>query len=221
ILISTSSPVEIDSWQFDLAFTASLLKANSVTEGSFLSESGTKTTLFSPGVIDNATGHITLVTDSFVDLPPCPSGSGVLADISFTALAPGVSPLTLANVFLNDLDSSSGFMTTDGVVRINGAAVPEPMTVTLLAMGLGAAVGHHWRRTRLRRVQRRDKESVPVTRKEGSAEQGGCSDETVCTPDRDTRSPRDHRPNHDTRPGTDHLERAVLRDAVVGSKATV
>ena len=150
ILISISSPVEVDSWQFDLAFTASLLKANSVTEGPFLSESGTKTTLFSPGVIDNGTGHITLVTDSFVDLLPGPSGSGVLADISFTALAPGVSPLTLSNVFLNDLDS--GFLKTDGLVTINGAAVPEPMTVALLAIGLGAAVGHHWRRTRSPRV---------------------------------------------------------------------
>jgi len=149
ILISISSPTEVDSWQFDLSFTASLLKANSVTEGPFLSESGTKTTLFSPGVIDNVTGHITLVTDSFVDLPPGPSGSGVLADISFTALAPGVSPLTLSNVFLNDLDS--GFLTTNGQVTIRGAAVPEPMTVALLAMGLGAAVCNQWRRTRWRR----------------------------------------------------------------------
>jgi len=149
ILISISSPTEVDSWQFDLAFTASLLKANSVTEGSFLSESGSKLTLFSPGVIDNGTGHITLVTDSFVDLPPGPSGSGVLADISFTALAPGVSPLTLSNVFLNDLDS--GFLTTNGQVTIRGAAVPEPMTVALLAMGLGAAVCNQWRRTRWRR----------------------------------------------------------------------
>ena len=149
ILISISSPVEVDSWQFDLAFTASLLKANSVTEGSFLSESGSKLTLFSPGVIDNGTGHITLVTDSFVDLLPGPSGSGVLADISFTALAPGVSPLTLSNVFLNDLDS--GFLTTNGQVTIRGAAVPEPMTVALLAMGLGAAVCNQWRRTRWRR----------------------------------------------------------------------
>jgi len=150
IAVSIASPSEVDSWQFDLSFTASLLKANFVTEGSFLSESGTKTTLFSPGVIDNGTGHITLVTDSFVDLPPGPSGSGVVADISFTALAPGVSPLTLSNVFLNDLDS--GFLKTDGLVTINGAAVPEPLTVTVLAMGLATAVGHHWRRTRSRRV---------------------------------------------------------------------
>ncbi len=149
ILISISSPVEVDSWQFDLSFTPSLLKANSVTEGPFLSSSGAKLTLFTPGVINNVAGAISLVADSFSDLPPGPTGSGVIADINFTALAPGVSPLTLSNVFLNDLDS--GFQTTNGQVTIRGAAVPEPMTVALLAMGLGAAVCNQWRRTRWRR----------------------------------------------------------------------
>ena len=150
IAVSMSSPSEVDSWQFDLAFTATLLKANSVTEGPFLSELGTKTTLFGPGVIDNGTGHITLVTDSFVDLPPGPSGSGVIADISFTALAAGVSPLTLSNVFLNDLDS--GFVTTNGQVTINGPRVPEPTMFTLVALGLGTVLGVHRRRMRSHRV---------------------------------------------------------------------
>lgn len=150
IAVSIASPSEVDSWQFDLSFTASLLKANSVMEGPFLSESSTKTTLLGAGVIDNGTGHITLVTDSFVDLPPGPSGSGVIADISFTALAPGISPLMLSNVFLNDLDS--GFVTTNGQVTINGPRVPEPTTFTLAVLGLGTVLGVHCRRMRSHRV---------------------------------------------------------------------
>ena len=35
----------------------------------------------------------------FIAISPPPSGDGVLANIEFTALAPGVSPLTFSNVF--------------------------------------------------------------------------------------------------------------------------
>src|SRR5262245_35072677 len=67
IPISISSPVEVDSWQLDLSFLPSIVHANLVTEGPFLSSSGTQSTLFSPGVIDNTAGLISLVTDSFID----------------------------------------------------------------------------------------------------------------------------------------------------------
>jgi len=76
-----------------------------------------------------------------------PSGSSVLGDITFTAPAPGVSPLTLSNVFLNDL-----------------APVPEPMTVALLVVDLGAAVGHHWRRARSCRLCDTDRRSPRTLR---------------------------------------------------------
>jgi hypothetical protein len=135
IPISIADAVDLTSWQFDLVFDPTIVTANSVTEGPFMSSFGT--TLFSPGVIDNTAGLISLVTDSYVDLPPNPSGDGVLANIDFTALAPGVSPLTFSNVFLNLSDQ--GFEISNGQITVTGASqpIPEPATLMLLASGLG------------------------------------------------------------------------------------
>jgi hypothetical protein len=138
--ISVSGAVSLESWQFDLDFDPSLLQANSVTEGPFLSVGGTKLTSFGPGVIDNTTGVVSLVTASFVDLDPYPSGDGILAEVEFTALANGLSPLTLSAVFLSFVDS--GFTIGHGAVCVGGASlpdcenngtVPEPATMALLA----------------------------------------------------------------------------------------
>lgn len=135
IPISITGATDLTAWQFDLAFNPAIVQANSVDEGTFLSSSGTYQTLFSPGFIDNTAGVISLVTDSYVDFSTPPSGSGDLADISFTALAAGVSPLTFANVFLNWSDQ--GFDISNGQITVNGtAAVPEPTTLLLLVIGL-------------------------------------------------------------------------------------
>jgi len=148
IPISIAGATDLTSWQFDLAFDPAIVRAESVTEGPFMSAFGA--TLFTPGIIDNLSGLISLVADFYVDLPPNPFGDGVLANIEFTALAPGVSPLTLASVFLNDLDS--GFQATNGQVTVTGrAAVPEPTTLTLLGLGLATSLALHARRRRGRR----------------------------------------------------------------------
>lgn len=133
IPISITGATDLTSWQFDLSFDPSIVQANSVTEGPFMSAFGL--TSFGPGVIDNGTGMISLVTDAYVDLPPNPSGDGILASIEFLALTPGVSPLTFSNVFLNW--SYQGFDLTNGQITMTGAApVPEPTTLALLAGGL-------------------------------------------------------------------------------------
>ena len=140
IPISITDAVELTSWQFSLSFDQTILQANSVTEGPFLSSGGTKTTSFDSGVIFN--GTITLVTDSYDDLPPGPSGNGDLAYIEFKALMPGTSPLHLYDVFLNYLDQGvppgpPRFLVVDGSVIVS-APVPEPTTLSLLGVGLAA-----------------------------------------------------------------------------------
>jgi cohesin domain-containing protein/PEP-CTERM motif-containing protein len=160
IPISYTSVPTVDpdliSWQFDLSFDPTILQANSVTEGPFLSSFGTTLTpptTFIPGVIDNDTGLISVVADSFNDLPPNPSGSGVLAYIEFTALRVTItpSPLDLKDefVFLNwdDQGSPPSFLVVDGSVIVGPqvAPVPEPATVSLVSLGLGVLAWKRWR----------------------------------------------------------------------------
>jgi len=146
IPISITAATDLSAWQFDLVFDPTIVQANSLTEGAFMSSFGT--TFFGPGVIDNTTGLISLVTDGYVDLPPYPSGDGVLANIEFTAISLGVSPLTFSNVFLNFYDT--GFDIANGQITVTDASggggggggipVPEPATLVLLASGMGLLV---------------------------------------------------------------------------------
>ena len=135
IPVLITGATDLTSWQFDLAFDPTLVRANSVTEGPFLSSSGTQSTLFVPGFIDNGGGHILGVTDLFTDISPPPSGGGVLANIEFTALAPGVSPLTFSKVFLNL--SGQGFSTVNGQITVTLANTAIP---TLTEWGVTALI---------------------------------------------------------------------------------
>jgi general secretion pathway protein D len=142
--ISVADAVDLIAWQFDLAFDPTIVAVTSVAEGPFLSDFGTTLsppTTFSPGVV--AGGSTFGLSDFFNDLPPNPAGSGVLATIAFTALAPGISPLTFSNVFLNFDDS--GLDVVNGQITVAGAApptpqpepVPEPASLALLSTGAG------------------------------------------------------------------------------------
>lgn len=142
--IRVAEAMDLTSWQFSLSFDPALLQAHGVNEGPFLASAGT--TLFVPGLIDNGGGLVSLVADALID-PAAVSGDGVLARIEFTALSDGLSALTLSDVFLNFVDSDVSIV--DGSVCVGGRAitdcpsqppeVPEPGTLALAALALGAA----------------------------------------------------------------------------------
>jgi general secretion pathway protein D len=134
IQVSISDAQDLSAWQVDLAFDPSIIQANSIAEGPFMSGFGQ--TLFTAGVIDNGSGLITLTADSFVDLEPYPSGDGVLAEIEFTALAVGTSDLTLSNLFLDFVTPPEEVAVQAGTVTVL-ARVPEPGTLALVGLATG------------------------------------------------------------------------------------
>ena len=99
IPVSITDAVDLASWQFNLSFGPTILQvtATGVTESNFFTQGDI--TVFVPGFVDNALGHIFGVADALI-FQPAVNGSGVLAYIEFTANAAGVSPLALSNSIL-------------------------------------------------------------------------------------------------------------------------
>ena len=82
-------------WQGDLTFDKAVLKANRVTEGSFLKQGGGRT-FFQKGTINNQLGEITGVKAARLS-EGAVNGQGTLLSVSFTAKAAGKSRLRLRN----------------------------------------------------------------------------------------------------------------------------
>ncbi len=148
IPISITGAAGLTSFQFDLAFTPSIVEVLSFDDTgtdfatTAISQGGNLTGI--TGFIDNTGGLLSGVADSMSGI----SGSGltpagVLVDITFDALSPGISQLILSNAFLTDgdvpLSSANGdFVLQNGEITVSGtAAVPEPGTVLLLVAALG------------------------------------------------------------------------------------
>ena len=130
IPISITDAEDLASFQFDLSFAPLIVQADvgGATPGPALPPDWFFT---SPGIVDNTGGHILGVSAFGSPF----NGSGVIADIVFTALQPGVSPLIFSNVFLNFSDQ--GFGVLNGQITVIGErTVPEPTTLALLAIGL-------------------------------------------------------------------------------------
>lgn len=88
-------------FEFDLGFDPAILSATDISEGSFLA-SGRNTTFWIPGTIVNPNGLIELTVNTLQGDIPGISGVGILAHVDFTALAAGISNISLFNIVLLD-----------------------------------------------------------------------------------------------------------------------
>jgi hypothetical protein len=137
--ISIAGAVDVFGFEFDLGFNPAFFSAISITEGAFLSSNG-DTTTFVPGTIDNTGGTISFTGSAINGFVPGITGGGVLATVTFNALAAVVaSPLTIFNVTLLDsnLAAIAGVTTQNGAVTATvPTSVPEPSTLLCVAAAL-------------------------------------------------------------------------------------
>jgi len=128
--VSITDVTDLFAYQFDIAFDPAVLEAQSTTEGSLLPTGGS--TFFIPGTIDNTKGLISFTADSLIGAISGVNGTGVLAQLEFSAIGAGTSPVNLSNVILQDsalLDISANII--GGAVQIQGGTVPEPASIPL------------------------------------------------------------------------------------------
>ena len=131
------------SYAFDLSFDSSILTFVDAFNGSLLPDEG-----FLPLV---GPGGGTILN---VPLTGTATGDGVLARVTFTAIAAGNPVLSIFNAFLRDdsifSDPNAPLIEPDvnqGNITINGTnPVPEPSTLGLVGLGLLSLTRRLWRR---------------------------------------------------------------------------
>jgi hypothetical protein len=151
--VDISNVTDLYAFQFDLSYASGTLSSLSIVEGSFLPTVGA--TFFIPGMIDNVGGTIASTADTLLGTGPGVNGTGTLAILTLTGLAPGTSGIDLSNVML--LNSSLAPINTslqNGSVRVSGMApTPEPNSSVLFITGISLLALVFLRRTRsLRKV---------------------------------------------------------------------
>jgi len=129
----------LSSFDLDISFDPTLLSFQSATFGSAL---GTGFDVFTsaapigPGSIDVAAASLLDSTTLDASQP----GSFTLATLIFQAIAPGVSPLAIADAILADTSSIPGgnqiFVDSFGAASVTVAPIPEPTALLVFAAGV-------------------------------------------------------------------------------------
>lgn len=111
----------IKSFELKISFDPSLLRANSVTEGTIFSG---HTTFFNDGTIDNIAGSIINIYNLIIG-PGNTSTPGTLVKVTFTAKTlSGTSPIHLYDVGVTDDLGYVAITVSDGSVTITGQNQP-------------------------------------------------------------------------------------------------
>jgi len=127
--VSCTPGQPIKSFEFQLSFNASLLQANSVSEGDIFDG---YTTFFNDGTINNTAGTVTNIYDLIVGAGSV-SDAGTLVSVSFTVLSTtGSSPLLLSSV---GVTNETGYVP---IVVSNGTVSSEVYTLTVTIVGSGS-----------------------------------------------------------------------------------
>lgn len=116
---------DLGAFQFDLRYTAAVVRVDDVTRGAFLGSTGRSVATVGP-TIDNQAGKVTFGAFSFGEQTG-PSGTGVLAVVSLTVQGQGESLLDLRNVLVLDTGGNSQPVTVeDGSVVVGAAPTSTP-----------------------------------------------------------------------------------------------
>jgi hypothetical protein len=118
----------LGGYALTLTFDPTVIAYNSVTNGPFLGSSGRPVNCFSPTVLPGSVTYRCLTTGA---TPPGPSGAGILATVSFTALAEGTTTLSLSlhGTMLADIVGTQIPSTPHaGTITVFPGEVPTPTT---------------------------------------------------------------------------------------------
>ena len=143
--------IDLYDYQFDLNFDPGVLQFTGFTDGTFLTSDGGTSALGGAFALaaDNTLGVVTLLDALFGPVSGV-NGSGILASLSFVAVANGSSSVTLTNLILENsllaaLNADVANATVD-VASGTPTPIPEPSSLLLLASGLAAAAVRKRRR---------------------------------------------------------------------------
>jgi hypothetical protein len=140
--VNVSTASQVGGIQFGATFNPQVVKANSVGVGTMLSTwgsaNGVAYSVNVPFQIDNAAGTISVGGISGLGRPTGstfgPTGQGVIATISFTALATGTSPVALSNLTLSTLDPTTGQPLSGETVTLQNGQITVNIAMTQTAV---------------------------------------------------------------------------------------